>query len=65
MSGAVKQVLEALDQLSEADRHEAIVEILRRSGDVEYPPLDEDTINRIADDSFLEYDRREASDAKG
>jgi hypothetical protein len=27
------------------------------------PPLDEETINRIADESFLEYDAREAEDA--
>jgi hypothetical protein len=25
-----------------------------------YPPLDEETISRIADESFLEYDIREA-----
>jgi hypothetical protein len=27
------------------------------------PPLDDETINRIADESFLEYDAREAEDA--
>jgi hypothetical protein len=30
------------------------------TGDSTYSPLDEETIIRIADDSFLEYDIREA-----
>lgn len=65
MSGAVKQILEAFGQLSETERHEAVAEILRLSGELEYPLLDEETINRIAEESFLEYDRREAADAQG
>jgi hypothetical protein len=33
-----------------------------REAFVEVPPLDDDTINRIADESFLEYDSREAAE---
>jgi hypothetical protein len=31
--------------------------------ELKYPPLDEETISRIADESFLEYDIREAVSA--
>jgi hypothetical protein len=51
--------------MAEPDQREFLSEILRRIKDLESPPLDEETINRIADESFLEYDIREAADAQG
>ena len=57
-SPSVRDLLEAFDGLTECDRREFVVEILRRVGELEWPPLDEETINRIADESFRAYDLR-------
>jgi hypothetical protein len=65
MSEPVRHLLGAFDRLAECDRREFVSEILRRAGELEWPPLDEETIDRIADESFLEYDIREAADAHG
>ena len=65
MSEPVRDLLGAFDRLAELDQRDFLSEILRRTKDLELPPLDEETINRIADESFLEYDIREAADAQG
>ena len=64
MSEPVRDLLGAFDRMAEPDQREFVSEILRRTKDLELPPLDEETINRIADESFLEYDIREAADAR-
>jgi hypothetical protein len=65
MSEPVRDLLSAFDRLAEQDQRDFLWEILRRTKDLELPPLDEETINRIAEESFLEYDIREAADAQG
>ena len=62
MSAAVQQLLDAFARLSEEERHVALIEILKRADQLEYPPLDDETIDRIADEAFVEYDLREAAD---
>jgi hypothetical protein len=62
---AVQSLLSAFDHLTAEEQREAASEILRRTSDLELPPLDDDTINRIAEESFLELDSREAADAEG
>ena len=64
-SEPVRDLLGAFDRLTEHDQRDFLWEILRRTKDFELPPLDEETINRIADESFLEYDIRESADAQG
>jgi len=64
MSSAVQYVLDNFDRLSAPDKHEAFAEILRRARDLEVPSLDDETIDRIADEAFLEYDAREAADVE-
>jgi hypothetical protein len=59
-SPSVRDFLEAFDGLEECDRRERVVEILRHARELEWPPGDEETIHRIADESFREYDLREA-----
>jgi len=54
-------VLESFDRLSSPEKREVLDEILRRVRDVDWPPLDDETIDRIADEAFLEYDLREAN----
>ncbi len=46
---------EGQDSCQEPDR-----EPLWRMEEMEYPPLDEETMAQIADEAFLEYDIREA-----
>ena len=64
-SGPVRDLLDAFDRLTDDDRRDFFSEIMRRTKDLEWPPLDDETINQIADESFLEYDIREAADAQG
>jgi hypothetical protein len=64
MGEPLRELLDAFDRLDEPNKRDFLWEILRRTKDLELPPLDDETINRIADDSFLEYDIREAADAQ-
>lgn len=65
LSGPVRDLLDAFDRLTKDDQRDFFSEIMRCTKDLEWPPLDEETINQIADESFLEYDIREAADAQG
>jgi hypothetical protein len=65
LSSPVRELLGAFDRLTEDDRRDFFSEIMRRTKDLEWPPLDDETIDRIADETFLEYDNREAVDAQG
>jgi hypothetical protein len=61
MTKAVQALLNSFDALSEAERHEAAVELLRR---VDYPPvLPDEALVLAADEVFRELDEREAEDA--
>jgi hypothetical protein len=62
MTESVQQLLDAFDSLTEAERQEAAAEILRRVRNWELPPLDDEALTLIADESFLEYDARESAD---
>lgn len=64
MSTMVRGLLDAFDRLSTNEQREAVIEILRRTRDLELPPLDDESIDRIADESFLEYDVRETADER-
>jgi hypothetical protein len=64
-SDALESLLGAFDLLADDEQRVAAAEIVRRVSQRESPPLDDETIDRIADESFLEYDRREAADAEG
>jgi hypothetical protein len=64
MSSAVQALIDAFEQLTSQERSEAVDEILRRARYMDNPPLDDETIDRIADASFLEYDAREAVDVQ-
>ncbi len=64
MSSAVQALIDAYDRLTSEERREAVCEILRREKIGDYPPLDDETIDRIADEAFLEYDTRESVDVE-
>jgi hypothetical protein len=64
MSEQVKHLISAFDRLTESDQREFAAAVLRRTRDLSWPPVDDETINRIADESFVEYDVREAADVE-
>jgi hypothetical protein len=65
MSDQVQSLINAFDRLSESEQREFAATVLRRTRDLSWPQLDEETIDRIADESFVEYDLREADDVRG
>ena len=64
MIDQVQSLIMAFDRLSEGQQREFAVEVLRRTRDLKWPPLDDETIDRIADESFIEYDIHEAADVQ-
>ena len=65
MSDQVQNLINAFDRLSESEQREFAATVLRRTRDLSWPPLDDETIDRIADESFVAYDSREADDVQG
>ncbi len=63
MTAAVQQVLDSFERLREVERLEAASEILRRTAQLEFPPLDDETMDRLADEIFVMLDEQEAADA--
>jgi hypothetical protein len=61
MSAAVEGLLEAFDRLPEDERRVAVIEILKRVGQFDYPPLSDAALAQVADQSFQEYDAHEAA----
>jgi hypothetical protein len=60
MSTSVQALLESFEALSEIERHEAAVELLRR---IECPSdLSDETLVAAADELFCELDARESAD---
>jgi hypothetical protein len=64
MSEAVQELLNSFDRLPEPERWEAFYLILKRSQEFEYPPLDDETLAQVADETFLMYDAEEAADGQ-
>jgi hypothetical protein len=65
MSEQVKHLISAFDRLTESDQRVFAAAVLRRTRDLSWPPFDDETIDRIADESFIDYDAREAADVQG
>jgi hypothetical protein len=61
MTASVQRLLDSYDSLSDAEKHEASVELLRRIVGADLP---EDTLLVVADELFRELDAREAEDAQ-
>ena len=64
MTQAVEQLLVAFDAMSDAEKHVAAVEVLRRAWPDGIPELPEESLIAAADSLFLELDAREAADAQ-
>lgn len=60
MTALVKNLLVSFDALSDADKHEAVIEILRRFRNSGYGDLPEDALAGLADELFRNLDEAEA-----
>ncbi len=65
MTTAVRQLLESFKALSEAEQHEATVELLRHVQQEAQGALPDEALVEAADELFRELDAREAADARG
>jgi hypothetical protein len=65
MTAAVQHLLDNFDALSEADKHQAAVEILRRYGAAAEGDVSEAALVEAADELFRALDAEEAGDAPG
>ena len=63
MTTAVRQLLQAFDALTDAEKHQATAEILRRAAQSAPTELPEEALAEAADELFRELDEREAADA--
>ena len=64
MTTAVRQLLQSFDALSEAEKQEAVAEVLRRAARAVPPDLPEDALVAAAEELFLDLDSREDADAQ-
>ena len=62
MSADLQALLDSFDALSDAERHEATVELLRRAGPAS--EISEESLLAAADALFLELDACEEADAR-
>jgi hypothetical protein len=64
MTEAVKGVLKAFDALTDAEKREVAVEVLRRSTVLASVELPDAALVAAADELFLELDARESANGK-
>jgi hypothetical protein len=63
VSEAVQALLDSFNALSEAEQHEAAVELLRRVERTAMPELSDEALVTVADDLFRKLDANEAVNA--
>ncbi len=62
VTAQAKHIIEDFGALPDQEKREVLAEILRISRDIQYPPVSDDELLLTADEIFLEYDRREATE---
>ena len=60
MTVSVEEILTAFDSLTDAERMELLLEILKRTVYLDFPPLSDEDLVLNAEGLFLELDRQEA-----
>ena len=64
MTEAVQELLHTFDALTDAEKQEATVQLLRRVVEEESGDVPEDALVAAAEELFLELDAREAADGQ-
>jgi hypothetical protein len=62
MSTSVENILDSIERLSDLEKRELLSEIMRRTVSLDIPPLTDEELVLIAEESFLELDKRESRD---
>jgi hypothetical protein len=61
MTTNARRILEEFDELGEAEQHDVLIQLLRKSIKSPYPSLTEAELMSAADEIFLELDQGESS----
>jgi hypothetical protein len=61
---SVQELLNSFDRLPESEQREVAYEILKRANHLDHGPLDDETIDGIADESFQLLDADEAAEGR-
>jgi hypothetical protein len=62
MSTDIENILDSIERLSDLEKRELLSEIMRRTVSLDVPPLTDEELVLIAEESFLELDKRESLD---
>lgn len=60
MTALVEKLLNTFDRLTDSERLYLVLEILKRTADLNFPPLSDEDLVRNAEGLFLELDEQEA-----
>lgn len=60
MTALVQELLNTFDRLTDSERLELVLEILKRTIDLDFPPLSDEDLVLNAEALFLELDEEEA-----
>lgn len=60
MTALVQELLKTFDRLTDSERLELVLEILKRTVDLEFQPLSDEDLVLNAEGLFLELDEQEA-----
>ena len=63
MTQSAKQVLESFQELTDAEKHELTLEVLRWWQGADHPPVSDQELTSAADSVFQLYDEEERSRA--
>jgi hypothetical protein len=61
MTALVQELLNTFDRLTDSERLELVLEILKRTVDLDFPPLSDEYLVVNAEGIFLELDQRESA----
>lgn len=64
MSADSQNILSSFDALPLVEQREIMAVLLQKASQWDNPPLTDDELARLADDVFLELDRREATNGQ-
>ncbi|MDZ8138649.1 MAG: hypothetical protein RM049_25640 [Nostoc sp. DedQUE04] len=60
MTALVQELLDTFDRLTDAEQLDLVLEILKRTVDLDFPPLSDENLVLNAEELFLELDEQEA-----
>jgi hypothetical protein len=62
VTAEAKHIIDDFGALPDPAKREVLSELLRISRHLDYPPLADEELLAVADELFLDYDRRESSE---